>query len=126
MFDGVCNFCDASINFVLEQDRKGVFRYASLQSDSGQEILKSLGLPTDEFSSFVYVEDGDYYTRSSAALKVLRKLGGGWALLYAFIIVPKFIRDGVYNLIAKNRYKWFGKKDACMIPAPEVRERFLP
>lgn len=126
MFDGVCNFCDASINFVLDRDTDGKFRYASLQSDSGQAILKSLGLPTDEFSSFVYVEDGDYYTRSSAALRLAKRLGGFWSLFYGFIIIPKFLRDAVYSLIANNRYKWFGKKDACMIPSPEVRDRFLP
>ena len=126
LFDGVCNFCDASINFLLDKDTEGEFRYASLQSESGQGILNSLGLPTDEFSSFVYVEDGQHYTRSSAALRVAKRLGGGMSLLYAFIIVPKFLRDAVYNLIANNRYKWFGKKDACMIPSPEVRSRFLP
>ena len=125
LFDGVCNFCDASINFVIDRDPSGKFKYASLQSDAGQEVLNKFGLPTSDFDSFVYVEEEKYYTKSSAALKVAQQLGGGWGAMGIFFIVPKFIRDSVYSLIARNRYKWFGKKDECMLPSPEVRARFL-
>lgn len=125
LFDGVCNFCDASINFVLERDPEGKFKYASLQSEAGQEVLTRLGLPTSDFDSFVYVEGDKHYTKSSAGLKVAQELGGLWRLTAIFMLVPKPLRDWVYSLIARNRYKWFGKKDACMLPSPEVRERFL-
>ena len=124
LFDGVCNVCDSSINFIIKRDKEGKYRYASLQSETGQELLKKFNLPTNDFDSFVYVDGDSYYTKSSGALKVLKGLGGLWSIFYAFIIIPKPIRDAVYSLIAQNRYKWFGKKDECMIPSPEIRERF--
>jgi len=125
LFDGVCNFCDASINFVIERDPEGKFKYASLQSKVGEAFLKEFGMDTKNYDSFVLVDGETYYTKSTAALRVLKGLGGAWKLLYGFIIIPKPIRDAVYGLIAKNRYKWFGKKDACMLPDPEVQTRFL-
>lgn len=96
-----------------------------MQSHMAQKILDEYNLPKNNFSSFVFIEAGKAYTQSTAALKVCKYLNGLWPLCYGFMIVPKFIRDGIYNLIAKNRYKWFGKKDACMIPTPELRARFL-
>jgi predicted DCC family thiol-disulfide oxidoreductase YuxK len=125
LFDGVCNLCDQSVQFILKRDKKGYFQFASLQSEAGQQILKENNLPTDDFDSFVLVENGKLYQRSSGALRVCRRLGGAWPLLYGFIIVPAFIRNAVYNWVARNRYRWFGKKDACMMPKPEWRERFL-
>lgn len=125
LFDGVCNFCDASINFVIDRDPEGRFKYASLQSSVGEQLLTKFGLDTTDYDSFVLVDGDRFYTKSSAALRVAKQLGGLWNLLYVFMIIPKFIRDSVYSLIAKNRYKWFGKKDECMIPSPEVRARFI-
>lgn len=125
LFDGVCNLCNGSVQYVIKHDKQGLFRFASLQSDSGQELLQQYQLPQSDFTSFVLMEEGEIYTRSTAALRVARKLSGIVKLLYGFIIVPAFIRDGVYNFIAKNRYKWFGKQESCMIPTPELKERFL-
>ena len=125
LFDGVCNFCDSSVQFVLLRDKKAYFSFASLQSDFGQKKLKEHNLPTEEFNSFILIENGKLYQKSTAALRVSRKLKGAWKLLYSFIIVPPFIRNAVYDIISKNRYKWFGQKDECMIPKPEWRERFL-
>lgn len=125
LFDGVCNLCNSSVQFVIRRDKKGSFRFASLQGRSGQQYLQQYHLPVDAFNSFVLIENNKVYTRSTAALRVARQLGGGWKLLYGFIVIPRFIRDAVYNLVAKNRYRWFGKKEACMIPSPELKARFL-
>ena len=125
LFDGVCNLCTGTVQFVIKHDPKHQFRFASLQSEFGQEVMQQFNLPTDELGSFILLEDGKIYTKSSGALRVTKKLNGGWPLLYAFIIVPPFIRNGVYNWIAKNRYKWFGKKEECWIPTQELNDLFL-
>ena len=125
LFDGVCNLCNSSVQFIIKHDKKKQFRFASLQGKFGQEFLKKSNLPADDFNSFILLEDDKVYTRSTGALRMLKHLGRGWNLFYSFIIVPKFIRDAVYNWVARNRYKWFGKKDACMIPTPELKEKFL-
>ena len=125
LFDGVCNLCNNSVQFIIKRDRKKQFRFASLQGNFGQKFLKKHNLPADNFNSFILLEDEKVYTRSAGALRMLKHLGGGWSLFYAFMILPKFIRDVVYNWVARNRYKWFGKQDACMIPTPELKERFL-
>ena len=125
LFDGVCNLCSNSVQFIIRHDKKNQFLFGSLQGKAGQEYLKKFNLPEDSFNSFMLVENDKLYTRSSGALRMLKYIGNGWQLLYGFIIVPKFIRDGVYNFIAKNRYKWFGKKDACWIPTPELKGKFL-
>src|SRR6478609_7099611 len=106
LFDGICNLCNASVQYVIRHDSKQIFRFASLQSPFAQEILLNNNLPVKDFNSFVLVENNNIFTRSTAALKVARKLNGFIKLLYAFIIIPKFIRDAVYNIVAKNRYKW--------------------
>ncbi len=125
LFDGVCNFCNSTVNFVIKRDKKAILHFAPLQSDIGQQLLKEYHLPNDEMRSFVFIEKGKAYTQSTAALKVCKYLSSLWSLCYAFIIIPKFIRDGIYNWIAKNRYKWFGKKESCMIPNVDVKKRFL-
>ena len=125
LFDGVCNFCDHSVQFVIRHDKLDTFKFASLQSNVGQELLKKYNLPTENFDSFVLIRNNKCYQKSTAALQVCRGLGGIWRILYLLIVIPRPLRDGLYNLIAKNRYKWFGKKDQCMIPSPEVRKRFL-
>ncbi len=125
LFDGVCNFCNSSVQFVIKRDPKRYFRYAPLQSAYGQAELARYGLPVESFGSFVLVEDGKAYTRSTASLRVARKLSGAWPVLYAFIIVPAFLRNMVYEFIAQNRYRWFGKRAQCMIPNAEQRALFL-
>lgn len=125
LFDGVCNFCNGAVNFTLKRNKKKDILFAPLQSEQGQVLLKQYNLPVKEMESFVFIENGKAYQRSTAALKVCRHLNWFWPLCYGLIIVPKFIRDGIYNWIAKNRYKWFGQKDSCMIPTPEIKARFL-
>jgi len=125
LFDGVCNLCSNSVQFILKRDKKNQFLFGSLQGTAGHEYLAKFNLPADTFNSFMLVEGDTLYKRSTAALRMAKHLGGGWSLLYGFIIVPKFIRDAVYNLIAKNRYKWFGKKEECWIPAPALKAKFL-
>jgi predicted DCC family thiol-disulfide oxidoreductase YuxK len=124
-FDGVCNLCNAAVTFVIERDPTVHFRFASLQSDMGRDVLKQLGQSPEHFDSFILWENGLFYERSTAALLVARRLSGAWPLLYSFMIVPKPIRDAVYGFIARNRYRWFGKRDACMLPTPELKTRFL-
>ncbi len=126
LFDGVCNLCNGAVQFVIVRDRKNKFRFASLQSSSGQDLLLKFGLNISDFDSFVFITQDQYFTKSTAALKVVQQLGGIWQLLYIFIIIPKFIRDGIYNFVSRNRYKWFGKKDQCMLPTPALKEKFLP
>jgi predicted DCC family thiol-disulfide oxidoreductase YuxK len=125
LFDGVCNLCERSVQTVLQHDRNGYFHFASLQSEAGKQLLQQFGLPENELKSFVLIEDGKAYTRSTAALRVAGKLSGAWKLLYPFIVLPAFVRNPVYDLIAANRYRWFGKKEACWLPRPEWKERFL-
>jgi predicted DCC family thiol-disulfide oxidoreductase YuxK len=124
LFDGVCNLCNRSVQFVIKRDTAGVFRFASLQSDFGQQILKRFNLPADQFNSFILLEDNQIYTRSTGALKMLSQLKG-WKWTKIFYIVPKFIRDAVYNLVSRYRYSWFGKRDECMIPREDLRGRFI-
>jgi len=101
------------------------FSFASLQGKFGQEVLNKYNLSTDTFNSFVLLKDGKLYTRSTAALLMLKQLGGGWKIFYGLMIIPKFIRNWLYNIIARNRYRWFGKRDNCMVPTPDLKDRFL-
>jgi predicted DCC family thiol-disulfide oxidoreductase YuxK len=125
LFDGICNFCDASVNFIIERDHDRYFKFAPLQSETAEKLLAENGIDKFETDSIILIEDGEAYTYSTAALRIARKLGGIWSWLYIFIVLPEFIRDFFYKLFAKYRYKMFGKKDECMIPTPEIRERFL-
>ena len=125
LFDGVCNLCNGTVHFIIKRDKKKLIRYAALQSDTGLQLLQQSGLTWKDMQSFVFIESKKVYTRSTAALKVCRYLKAGWPLFYGFIIVPRFIRDGIYNLIARNRYKWFGKREQCMVPSQEIKSRFL-
>jgi predicted DCC family thiol-disulfide oxidoreductase YuxK len=125
LFDGVCTMCNSLVSFVIRRDPKRIFQFASLQSDTGQRLLQQAGLPTSQLNTFVLIEGNRYYTKSTAALHLFRRLGRLWTFLYLFIIVPRPLRDMVYHWIAKNRYKWFGKKEQCMLPTPDIKERFL-
>jgi predicted DCC family thiol-disulfide oxidoreductase YuxK len=125
LFDGLCNLCNRSVQFILQREKDDALRFASLQSATGQELLKKNGLPLTDINTFVFIENGRAYTRSTAALRVCRRLKGPWPLLYGFMIVPGFLRNGVYDLVARKRYKWFGKRQECMVPAPRWQARFL-
>lgn len=125
LFDGVCNFCNGIVNFIIRQDKKNLFRFAALQSESGKKLLEQYGIDWKNNDSFVVIQNGKAYEKSTAALKVSNQLPWYWKWSQLFWILPKFIRDALYNIIAKNRYKWFGKKEECMIPTPELKERFL-
>jgi len=124
LFDGVCNFCDASVQFILQRDPKETFHFASIQSEAGQELLRKHNVPAN-MDSMILIENDKVYYKSSAALRISRHLQGAWKLLYVFMVVPSPIRNLVYDVIAKNRYKWFGQKESCMLPPPNVRKRFL-
>lgn len=126
LFDGVCNLCNNAVNFIIERDKKDVFRFASLQSDIGQKLISERGIDTETMDSMVLIEPGvAYYQKSTAALEISKDLGGAYSMIGYFSVLPEGFRDGIYNLMAKNRYKWFGKKDACMIPTPELKAKFL-
>ncbi|MCG9911115.1 MAG: thiol-disulfide oxidoreductase DCC family protein [Flavobacteriales bacterium] len=124
-FDGVCNVCNASVQFILKRDKYNRFKFAALQGKSGQEILNRLNMKTSAFDTFLLFENGKMYQKSTAALRVIKQLNSFWPLLYVLIIIPPFIRDFFYGLIARNRYRLFGKRESCMIPNPEIRSRFL-
>ncbi|CAN5259602.1 thiol-disulfide oxidoreductase DCC family protein [soil metagenome] len=124
LFDGVCNFCNGAVQFIIKRDKKHRYKFAPLQSGTGEQIQKQFNLPTD-LSSFILYENDSIYKKSTAALMVAKHLSGLWPLLYLFIVLPTFIRDIPYNIIVKYRYKWFGKTEECMIPSPELRARFL-
>ena len=125
LFDGVCNFCNSAVNFTIKRNTKANILFAPMQSEAGQKLLQQYNLPADDMQSFIFIDEGKVYKQSTGALKVCRYLRGLWPLCYGFMVVPKFIRDGIYNWIAKNRYKWFGIRQACMIPTAEVKARFL-
>ncbi|MBI9041394.1 thiol-disulfide oxidoreductase DCC family protein [Lutibacter sp.] len=124
-FDGVCNLCNSSVNFIIKHDKKKHFLFASLQSDAAKEILLQYNSKKIIFDSIILIEANKIYEKSTAALKIAKHLNNGYFLLYIFIVIPVFIRDYVYNYIAKNRYKWYGKKDSCMIPTKELKDRFI-
>ena len=125
LFDGVCNFCNGAVNFAIKRDKNKTLKFAPLQSEAGQRLLRQFNLSTTQFNSFVFIEKGIVYTQSTAALKIAKHLNGLWKLGYIFIIVPSFIRNGFYKIVAKYRYKLFGQKDQCMVPTEEMKARFL-
>ena len=126
LFDGVCNLCNTSVQYVIKYDKKDIFRFVSLQSDLGQKILNHIGINPKHIDSIVLYEPGiSYYYKSTAALEIAKGLRGIFTLATVFKILPAGIRDFVYDYVAKNRYKWYGKKDACMIPTVELKAKFL-
>ncbi len=124
LFDGVCNFCNSSVQFIIRNDKTNSLKFASLQSEIGQRLITTYNL-SKELDSVIFIENNQAYIKSKAALKIANYFGGFWKIFQVFNIIPSFIRDFFYDIIANNRYKWFGKKDSCMLPSPEVRSRFL-
>ena len=125
LFDGVCTLCNGFIKEVIIRDSHGRIRYASLQSEAGLALINKVRLTDFSLDTVVLIEGDKVYIKSDVALRIFRYLDGGWPFLYHFSIIPKFIRDTIYDIIARNRYSWFGKRDTCMMPKPEWEERFL-
>ena len=125
LFDGICNFCSSWVQFDMKRYPGKRFHFATLQSAVGQRILHEIGLPREELKTIILVDGDKRYFRSTAALHIVRKIGGPWAILFIFIIVPVPLRDFLYNVVAKNRYRWFGKRETCFVPTPDMKERFL-
>ena len=124
LFDGVCNLCNASVNFVIDRDPDGLFQFAALQSQFAEGLVEQFGVGQG-LDTIVLVESGKVYDRSTAALRIARRLQGPWPLLYAGIVIPKFLRDAIYRFIARNRYRWFGQTEQCRVPTVELQARFL-
>jgi predicted DCC family thiol-disulfide oxidoreductase YuxK len=125
LFDGICNFCNGAVNFIIKQDRNNKILFAALQSHAGQQILKQHHLSTSDFKSLLLIYNNKVYQKSSATLKLLSMLPWYWKWTQIFWIIPTFLRNSIYDVIARNRYKWFGRKDKCMIPDATIRNRFL-
>lgn len=125
LYDGVCRLCTSTVLFVIERDRRKRFRFASLQSPLGQRLLRSVGLSPDELKTFVLVDENGHFTKSAAALRVAADLGGLWRVVSLLRVIPGPIRDGVYDWVARNRYRWFGRLEQCLVPVPDVQDRFV-
>lgn len=125
LFDGVCNLCNSSVNFIIDRDRNNVFKFAALQSEAGKNLLDQFSLNEKEFDSVVLISGNKCFVKSDAALNIVKEFPGLWKILYIFRIIPLTIRNKLYDVIAINRYRLFGRKDTCRIPSPELREKFL-
>jgi predicted DCC family thiol-disulfide oxidoreductase YuxK len=125
LFDGVCNLCNASIDFILKRDKENQFLVGALQEEAGKKLLAQFEVNPKYLDSLVLIEDDQIYFRSTAALKIAKKLSGLWPLFHGFIILPSKIRDGIYDWIGRNRYHWFGKKTTCRLPTPEEKAKFI-
>lgn len=125
IYDGVCHLCNRGVNFILKHDRKRIFRFTPFQSSFAKKLLKENNESEQIGDTFILIYNGKLFNRADAALKITMLLGGKWKLFYPLYLFPKFIRNGIYNIIARNRYKWFGKADTCMMPSIEIKERFI-
>lgn len=125
LFDGECNLCNGSVQFVIQRDKKGKVKFCSIQSEIGEKLMLEYQIPKNYLASIILIENNKIYYKSTAALLLSKHMNGLWPSLFAFIIVPPFIRNLVYDFIAKNRYKWFGKTETCWIMTPELKDRFL-
>jgi len=125
LFDGICNLCNSSVNFIIRNDKKEHFLFASLQSDAAKDILLQYQVKKIKFDSILLIENGEIFEKSRAALRISRNLDGAYRFIYFLKIIPRFITDSIYHIVARNRYKWFGKKEFCMMPSSQVKNRFL-
>ena len=125
VFDGVCNLCNGFVDFVIARDQAARFRFASLQSDAARRLLNGVPLGSPPGDSVFLIEHGHVFQRSEAALRIARRLGAPWRFCYSLIVVPRPIRDWIYDVVARNRYRWFGKRPVCRVPTPDLRRRFL-
>jgi predicted DCC family thiol-disulfide oxidoreductase YuxK len=125
LFDGVCNLCNGFVQWVIRRDPHAKFRFGALQSAAAQDLLAGRDVRPMDLGTVLYVRNGKVLERSGAVLHILKDIGGPWGLMFAFIIVPPFLRDAVYRWVARNRYKWFGQRESCMLPTPELKARFI-
>lgn len=125
LFDGVCNLCNATVNFLIDHDPNHRLKFGALQADAVTPLLERYGLHSDNLDSFMLIDEGRAYQRSEAALRIAWRLGGAWRLLSPLILLPRPLRDAVYDWVAANRYRWFGKRDTCRVPTPELKDRFI-
>lgn len=125
LFDGICNLCNSAVNFIIKRDANNIFKFASIQSETGQSLINKFKINLMGIDSVILIEGNYYYIKSTAFIKIIKKLNGLWKIFYMFIIIPRPIRDFFYDILAKNRYKWFGKRDECMVPTVEMKDRFL-
>ena len=125
LFDGICNLCNSSVKTIIKHDKKDTFRFAALQSELGLELITEHAIDTSQADSIFLIDGDKLFMKSTAALIIAKDLSGAYPILYGFMIVPRFIRNWLYDLIARNRYKWFGKKDSCMVPTPKLKKKFL-
>jgi predicted DCC family thiol-disulfide oxidoreductase YuxK len=125
LFDGICNLCSGFARFVIKRDKKGVFKFASIQSEIGEILLKEINFPVKPLTSIIYIHGSQYYSESTAVLKIFRELNGLWRFSYVFIAIPTPVRDIIYRFVARNRYKIFGKRKSCYVPTASLKERFL-
>ena len=126
LFDGVCNLCNESVIKVIKNDKKNVFLFTAIQSETGKKIIHHLGIDTSKTDSIILYEPKNaYYVKAAAALKIMKEFSGFWKLMQVFTILPNSFNNIFYDYIARNRYKWYGKKDSCMIPTPELKAKFL-
>ena len=126
LFDGVCNLCDATVQELIRKDKKDAFRFAALQSETGKEIVKYIGIDTSKIDSIILYEPGKaYHIKAEAAIEIAKSIGGVYSLLGVFSVFPNWMKNSVYDFVARNRYKWYGKKESCMMPTPELKAKFL-
>jgi len=125
LFDGVCNLCNAAVQFVIARDPRGHFKFAALQSETGREVVRRFGLPLDRLDTMVLVEGDRCYSQSEAALRIASRLKGAWPLVGVLRVIPRSLRERLYQLVADHRYQWFGRRSSCMVPTPELAARFL-
>ena len=125
LFDGICNLCNSSVKTIIKHDKNDTFRFAALQSELGLALITEHAIDTSQADSIILIDGGKLFMKSTAALIIAKDLSGAYPILYGFMIVPRFIRNWLYDLIARNRYKWFGKKDSCMVPTPKLKKKFL-
>lgn len=125
LFDGECNLCNGTVQFVIKRDKKANIKFASLQSEAGRQIMQQFNIPTEYMDSIILVENKKVYYKSTAALRLSKKMNGLWPMLYTLVVIPTFIRNIVYDYIARNRIKWFGRADSCWVMTPELKERFI-
>lgn len=125
LIDGVCHLCQGLIRFIIPRDPDAKFLFAPLQSEISETLLSPSGITPGQLNTVVLIENGEYYTQSAAVLRIARRLRFPWPIAYIFILVPRPLRDGLYRLVARNRYRWFGRDEQCLLPTPEIRKRFL-
>ncbi|MBI4377955.1 MAG: thiol-disulfide oxidoreductase DCC family protein [Nitrospinae bacterium] len=125
MFDGLCNFCSKSVEFIIKQDKKAIFRFAAIQSRTGGELIRQFGMDPNDIKTFMLVKGGRAYIRSEAVLQIVKQFQAPWRFLLVLRLIPRPVRDWAYTLFANNRYRWFGKMEKCMVPSPDINARFM-